>query len=160
MHKNGFIFLESILAIVILTSSLLLIYSSFKKILSNEKAKIKYDEINYIYRTEYLKTALFSYNEDTLNNLNIEKYKLINLNEKPFNNDYFIELVKDFEIKNIILVDINYLNDLKSCLASYDCNIKISNSFQKYIGTIKKNINAAKILIVEYNDFYYSWVSV
>ena len=60
MHKKGFAFIESIIAIVFLTSSLLLLYGTFKRVIQNNKNRINYDEISYIYRSEYVKYMLSS----------------------------------------------------------------------------------------------------
>ena len=45
MKKNGFVFVETIIAIVVLTSSLLLLYSTFSKILQSEKTRVYYDDV-------------------------------------------------------------------------------------------------------------------
>ena len=58
MKKNGFVFVETIIAIVVLTSSLLLLYSSFNKVLQSEKTRVYYDDIAYIYRSYYLKNSI------------------------------------------------------------------------------------------------------
>ena len=58
MKKNGFVFVETIVAIVVLTSSLLLLYSSFSKILQSEKTRVYYDDISYIYRSWYIKSKI------------------------------------------------------------------------------------------------------
>ena len=74
--KNGFVFIETIIAIVVLTSSLLLIYKSFNNILQAEKTRISYDDISYIYRSEYLKERLNDLN------LNAALKGLLNDNQK------------------------------------------------------------------------------
>ena len=51
MNKKGFVFMETIITIVILSSSLLLIYSSFKNLIVKQKSRIYYDDVVYTYRT-------------------------------------------------------------------------------------------------------------
>ena len=53
MNKKGFVFTETIVAIVILTSALLLIYTSFNNVLQSEKIRVDYDDVAYIYRTYF-----------------------------------------------------------------------------------------------------------
>ena len=62
MNKKGFVFIETIIVVIVLTSSLLLLYTSFNKILQSEKTRVNYDDINYIYRTYYVQTLLDSAN--------------------------------------------------------------------------------------------------
>src|SRR5574344_1530120 len=66
MKKNGFVFVETIIVVAVLATSLILMYISFNKIIINEKKRITYDDISYIYRTYYL--------EDFLTSLNMDKY--------------------------------------------------------------------------------------
>ena len=54
MKKNGFVFVETIIVVAVLATSLILMYISFNKIIINEKKRITYDDISYIYRTYYL----------------------------------------------------------------------------------------------------------
>ena len=58
MKKNGFVFVETIVAIIVLTSSLLFLYSSFTKILQSEKNRVYYDDIAYIYRSWHIKNKI------------------------------------------------------------------------------------------------------
>lgn len=58
MKKNGFVFVETIIAIVVLTSSLLLLYSTFNKVLQSEKTRVYYDDVTYIYRSYYIKNRI------------------------------------------------------------------------------------------------------
>ena len=55
MDKKGFIFIETIVTIVVLAVSLLYVYSGFNNILNKEKKRIHYDDVAYIYRTYYVK---------------------------------------------------------------------------------------------------------
>ena len=71
MKKNGFVFVETIVAIVVLTSSLLLLYATFNKVLQSEKTRVYYDDVTYIYRTYYIKNKINELNmEPILNDLN------------------------------------------------------------------------------------------
>ena len=63
MKNDGFVFVETIVAIVVLTTALLLLYTTFNNVLQKEKTRVYYDDVAYIYRSSYLKKSL--------NNLNL-----------------------------------------------------------------------------------------
>lgn len=56
--KNGFVFVETMVTVVILASALLIIYSLFNNILVREHRKSYFDDPIYVYRTNYL-TLIF-----------------------------------------------------------------------------------------------------
>ena len=49
MNKKGFAFIETIITIVILSSALLYLYSSYSAIISEEETRLHYDDVAYIY---------------------------------------------------------------------------------------------------------------
>ena len=162
MHKNGFIFLESLIVIVTLISTLLLLYHSFKRITNNVKQKENYDEVNYIYRSEYLKENLQKYILDDF--LKDQDYLEINNESVYLNNDYLKQLYKDFEIADLIIVKKESLNNLQKCLLNKSC-LNINDSFKTYIASTQFNISSSLILISEYKtclkdkcQYNYSWV--
>ncbi len=171
--KNGFVFIETIIAIVVLTSSLLLIYKSFNNILQAEKTRISYDDISYIYRSEYLKERLNDLN------LNAALKGLLNDNQKYFitigmeyeglfsgkeaEKDFMAKLLADFEVEQMIIIKENKIDDLKKCnlecaldssCANYsNCNnitSNISEEFLNYLKTIYIDIPCTYVLAVEY----------
>lgn len=62
MAKNkklkGFIFVETMVVIAFLATTLLSVYSSFTTVLDNAKTRLYYDDPVYLYRTYYLLTFL------------------------------------------------------------------------------------------------------
>ncbi len=192
MKKNGFVFVETIISIVVLTGSLLLLYTSFTKILQSEKTRVYYDDASYIYRTEYIKNRIKDLNIDDL------LKKLENSEDKYFltvgmdsedlflnyenNAQFFDNLLKTFEVKQMVLLKENKIDNLKKCTekcssfkscSEYEnCNdlyLKLSDEFINYLKTIYVDINTSYILAVEYETCnidnkncqnYYSWVSV
>ncbi|MBO4601124.1 MAG: prepilin-type N-terminal cleavage/methylation domain-containing protein [Bacilli bacterium] len=56
--KNGFVFVETMVTIVILSTALLIIYSLFNNVIIKEKRKSYYDDPLYVYRANYL-TLMF-----------------------------------------------------------------------------------------------------
>ncbi len=192
MKKNGFVFVETIISIVILTSSLLLLYTSFSKILQSEKTRVYYDDVSYIYRTEYLKNKINDLNINTLiRHLESDDHiyfltigmdtedLFLNYEEKA---EFMNQLVENFEVKQMILLKANKIDNLKKCSIkcseNQDCQeyencndlyLKLSDEFINYLKTIYVETNTPYILGVEYETCnldnqncqeYYSWVSV
>ncbi len=52
--KNGFVFVETMITVVILATALLTLYSLFNNIMIREKRKAYYDDPLYVYRANYL----------------------------------------------------------------------------------------------------------
>lgn len=83
--KNGFTFIETIITIVVLSSSLLYLYNSYNAIINDEETRLYYDDISYIYKTNYVKNFLEQ-------NSDIE-----NIKRNSFVNSYIITIGSDFE---------------------------------------------------------------
>lgn len=82
MNKKGFVFVETIIVVTVLASSLLMVYGTFTTILSSEKRRVMFDDPAYIYRTYYLENFLVSLNMDQyvskhLSKTDPEKQKII-----------------------------------------------------------------------------------
>ncbi|HOB26459.1 MAG TPA: hypothetical protein PKG93_04875 [Bacilli bacterium] len=60
--KNGFVFMETIVVVSILSLTLILLYSSYAHILGTSKERKTFDTTEGIYRTYYVKKALESFN--------------------------------------------------------------------------------------------------
>lgn len=153
MGKKGFAFIETVIAITILSTSLLLVYSSFKSITNNVKKRLYYDDINYIYRSNYIKVAsqkvLDEYISKNINYINVPKDELVN-----------DEMVKDFEVNNIVLIKKDELKNFKKCLKN-NCGLDLSSTFKDYLKQISIDLNVDYIIAIEYqsnNSFFYSWV--
>ena len=58
MKKNGFVFIETIVTVVVLSASLLIVYNSYSTSLHNEKERLYYDDIAYVYRANYIRNFL------------------------------------------------------------------------------------------------------
>lgn len=58
MRNKGFVLMETIVVIVVISVALLSIFSSYNKILSKVKTENKFDTSEYIYMTNYIKKNL------------------------------------------------------------------------------------------------------
>ncbi|MBE6156993.1 MAG: hypothetical protein E7161_04560 [Firmicutes bacterium] len=173
MRKNGFVFIETIVAVIVLTSSLLLLYSSFNKILQLEKTRVYYDDINYIYRTWHIKSRLNELNitsalkEITSNQDNyfvtigIEYQDLFVGYENKLN--FISNLLNAYEVNQMLILKENKIDDLKECslecsldqnCAGYDiCNsmyTSLSDEMIKFLDTLYIDVSCTYVLVVEY----------
>lgn len=145
MNKKGFMFVETIMVITILTSSLIMIYVSFSRVLTNEKRRVAFDDTAYIYRTYYIESYLVSLNLDQYIEEKLEKnnskiivlnpedsllYNLYNAdgsrNEQEFSRQQFSNKILNNNTSeetdspnalNVSRIYITYynVNDLKAC---------------------------------------------
>jgi len=171
--KNGFVFVETIVAIVVLTSSLLLLYSSFNKILQTEKTRVYYDDVTYIYRSQNIKKELDELNIMAVLNditdtkkyfvtVGVEYKELFEGYEKE--KAFFTNMLADFEVSQMILIKENKIDNLKNC--TMECSIdstcfeyencnsiytNLSDEFISYLKTIYVDVSTTYILAVEYN---------
>lgn len=67
MKNKGFVLMETIVVIVVISVALLTIFSSYNKILRKVKTENKYDTSEYIYMTNYIKENLADLCNGTVN---------------------------------------------------------------------------------------------
>lgn len=140
MNKKGFVLMETIIVIVIVTVTLVSIFSSYNRILSKLKTENKYDTSEYIYRTYYIKKILQSTSatvDDLSHNLSSSTLK-----------EYSASLgeVKGlFKVKKIYL-----LTGFNGTGETYKDNLKLFDA--NMIDYLKKLdvLNNARLIIVEY----------
>ncbi len=96
--KKGFVLMETIVVIVVISVALLTIFSSYNKILSKVKKENKYDTSEYIYMTNYIKKYL-------KDNNCINKAQDIN----SYITDFYNSNVCDIEAKNIFGIEKIYV---------------------------------------------------
>lgn len=133
MNKKGFVFLETIITIVVLATTLIFLYSNFNKVLTNEKERLYYDDTAYLYKTIMIRDAL-------LNSVNEEKFTLA-LNDSSSNFSLVNNLAYGFGSEQKYQDESIYDNNLLDNL--YDL-YKFKTLFYikiKDIGLIKKCIN-------------------
>lgn len=179
MKKNGFVFIETLIVMVVLTSSLLLLYTSFNRVLQLEKIRIQYDDVNYIYRTWYVKR--------TLDHLNInmpirelerktstgkgiyfvtigEEYDGLfeGVNDKK---TFFHNMINDFNVNQIILLNTRKIDNIKKCSIEcantttcdeYDnCNqlyTNLSDDMIDYLNSLNVSLDSVYLLVIEFRE--------
>ena len=121
MNKKGFVLMETIIVIVVVSVGLLTIFSSYNKILSKLRTENKYDTSEYIYMTKYIKDSMnagttvqdivtenniTNYTNSNLSSLyGVEKiYLLTNLNNFGSNETkvdaYMIDYIKKLDVRD------------------------------------------------------------
>lgn len=93
MKKRGFVLMETIVVIVVVTVSLVTIFSSYNKILTKVKSENKYDTSEYIYATRLIKKYMKE---------NISSISPVNITEltTPLN-DYSDDVGNAMDVYNI-----------------------------------------------------------
>lgn len=108
MKKNGFVFIETIIVVVFLSASLLLLYNSYSSAILKEKDRLYYDDVAYIYRTNFVRKFLE-------NNSNLDFVK-----QFSFLDTYVITIGSDFDA---LFTDEqkakNYKSSLENIVANY-----------------------------------------
>jgi Tfp pilus assembly protein PilE len=102
MNNKGFVFVETIIVITVLSVALITIYSSFSTVLSNEKKRSAYDDTAYIYETYYI--------EDYLVSLNLKQYVDHYLVENGRNIITFT--CNDFSLYQLTMTDTSSTNNV------------------------------------------------
>ena len=82
MNNKGFMFVETIVTTTILLVALVTVYISFSSFLTNEKRRLYYDDISYVYKTMTLRDIMYDnvvyYNDGTNIYTNVEALKKYN----------------------------------------------------------------------------------
>lgn len=161
MNKSGFAFIEIIITVVVLCTSLLLIYSTYSAILSDENTRLYYDDPAFIYKTNYVKKYLEEYSEiETLKETSFTNNYILGLGtglETIFNSEDSEEkkqnlelIINGFRINQMFLVKSELFDE---CLQdTEECKKSISNlnyDMQKYINTLS-DTSYDYYLVIEY----------
>ena len=166
MKNKGFIFIETIITVVVLSTSLLYLYSSYNNVIHNEEDRLYYDDIAYIYKTNYIREFLVS-------NTNIELVK-----SKAFENTYVIMIGSSFEglfddsqtangmktsfeniiggfnVNQIYFVDSDYIDECSGNETSGKCKVAITDlsyNMNQYLKSLNES-ESDFYLVVEYAE--------
>ena len=83
MNKKGFVFVETIITIVFLAAALLILYTSYRSAITEEREKVYYDDIGYLYRNYYIADYL------------INKSDIYQKKNSQFNEKYIMEVTEE-----------------------------------------------------------------
>ena len=143
MNNKGFMFIETIVMVVILSVGLLVLYSSYNNSIAFEKTRLSYDDTPYIYRTFYI-TKFLQENTDinsSLDELLEEKaIRIIGTETSELFDDTETEnkfkgIKSKFHFYKILLVS----SDIRNNDNNQFIDLDISNKFKKYINSLDYN---------------------
>lgn len=169
MRNKGFVLMETIVVIVVISVALLTIFSSYNKILIKVKSENKYDTSEYIYMTKHIREYLKKdgcnlevnniYLENDLINFKVTDYYNGDKCSVKTNNEYVDgeETKLKFPIKRIyVLTNINKFDNLidkNNNDTKDDGEIKNSEYFDAYMIDYIKKLDVTdtdKLIMVEY----------
>lgn len=149
MKNKGFVLMETIIVIVVISVALLTIFSSYNKILTKVKAENKYDTSEYIYMTEYIK----GYLKDCSSSLTVYG---MGTNETITKNKTLNNYYTDTSCKVNSVKGSSHLNIKKIYLLQYinDVNNDDLKKFDAYMIDYIRKLdvgNNDKLIVVEYD---------
>ena len=168
MNKKGFVFVETLIVVVVLSIALLMIYRSYSDAIHNEKKRLYYDDSAYLYRSFYIKNFLENNTQiDKILNTsdvflntyatvigssysNMFNDTQINLGYKETLNNFYNNL----NIKRIILIDGNMFLNCKNNTTEMIClNTKstLDNNVNNYLKTLNLD-GEKKYILFEYSE--------
>ena len=165
-NKKGFVFVETIIVTCVLTASLLVLYSSYSASIRNEKARLKYNDSIYLYRTYYLEKFFRNFRLDLAAvSLNKDPSKpIFILSNFGCRNDIFINeadnlgfcesLFGELHISNLYLT-FNDLSELQNCTnQSGICEtlLQVNSTMADYLKTIGGKGKYGYRVIVEFAE--------
>ena len=161
-NKKGFAFIEIIVVILIITSSLLVLYSSYKSILDKEKERLYRDDVSYIYRAYFSMGLLFKNNGFTIDPSWFSEKQLV---KEIYLSDYNLEFLNDaYHINKTFILKPNSelimscKNDYNNTNCATNACIICFNLFKlmdKELYTYTKSINYANhnyIVIMSFSE--------
>jgi len=124
-NKKGFVFIETVIVLVVLVVSLMGLYSMFSHVVTNASRRESYDNINDIYKVNIIK-KLLTY-DVTQSYLIIDKTNCSNY----MNTDCEF-IFEELSVEKVLITNMN-INEL------IKLNIDIPNTMKEYLKTINKN---------------------
>ncbi len=134
MQNKGFIFIETVIVLVVLSASLIGLYSSFSSVINTLENRKKYDNINDIYKVNIISEILTNVPSDT--------YTIIDSSScQNYMNSDCTEIFNELNISEVLLTNINIQTIL-------NLDIDIPNTMKEYLQTINKN---EKSIVARFN---------
>jgi Tfp pilus assembly protein PilE len=167
-RRKGFVFIETLIVIAVLTVSLLVVYSSYQTAISKEKYRLRYNDAAYLYRTYYITKFFKNLRLDILaNNLNNDSSKgTLNImtgfncqNTSIFgaqkNNVGLCEnLLMNYHVRNIYLSynDLSFLQDDSNTSLKDQVLNSVNTDTARFLKTIGGAGSTGYRIIVEFSE--------
>ena len=153
MNKKGFVLMETIVVIVVVSVALLTIFSSYNKILSKLRTENKYDTSEYIYITKYIKDYIQDRGigfevGDLCSELSGEICENKNIKDLSLDSKIDNKIITLYNIEKIYLL--TNLNEFDKEMTNGKKNSSLFDAYMiDYITTLDVR-DKDKLLIVEY----------
>lgn len=172
-NKKGFVFVETIVVVAVLTISLLMVYATYSSMIMKEKTRIKYNDSVYMYRTYYLTKFFKNFRLDIIANRLGEKEDIINgevekkytmltgfdyssseifINEED-NIGFTEDLMKQLHISHLYLTykDLRFLQECKNASGKCEALVQVRESAAEYLKTIGGEGEGYRV-VVEFSE--------
>lgn len=172
-NKKGFVFVETIVVVAVLTISLLMVYATYSSMIMKEKTRIKYNDSVYMYRTYYLTKFFKNFRLDIIANRLGEKEDIINgevekkytmltgfdyssseifVNEED-NIGFTEDLMKQLHISHLYLTykDLRFLQECKNASGKCESLVQVRESAAEYLKTIGGEGEGYRV-VVEFSE--------
>ncbi|MBE6155704.1 MAG: hypothetical protein E7164_03000 [Firmicutes bacterium] len=129
MNNKGFIFIETIITVVILMTTLVFLYSSYSSVVITEQRRLYHDDIAYVYKTQHIRDVLdLTLDYSKFNNAIDYKMNLAPVNERMYIYVFNIEsdIYKDnslisaaqdlYKFYRLVYLKISDIETLKNCI--------------------------------------------
>lgn len=142
MSNRGFIFVETVVVLVVLAASLIGLYSTFSSVINNIEKRKQYDNINDIYKVNIIKDLIINEPSST--------YTIINSNNcTNYMNSDCNEVFSELSVSEVLITG----NNVQTII---DLNINIPNTMKEYLKTINKNEKSIIVRFYRSGKNYYS----
>lgn len=123
MNKKGFVFLETIITVVVLTTTLVLLYASYSGSISAERKRLYYDDISYVYRSILLREIL----DETIDQVKFDANLTASLKNKYvyafginsnvyYDNELITAAYDRFKFYTLMYINLEDIDKVKSCI--------------------------------------------
>ena len=134
MSNKGFIFIETVVVLVVLAASLIGLYSTFSSVINNIEKRKQYDNINDVYKVKIIKDLIVNEPSGTYTIIN-------NSNCTNYMNSDCKEVFSELAVSEVLITG----NNIQTII---DLDIDIPNTMKEYLKTVNKN---EKSIIVRFN---------
>lgn len=161
-RKKGFIFIETLVVVAVLTASLILIYSTYNSAIIKENTRIRYNDSAYMYRTYYLSKFFRNFRLDIvasnltgdndLSGFNCQNTSIF-VNEED-NKGFCEQLFESLHISNIYLTynDLSFLQNCTSTSGKCETLVQVRDDAANYLRTVGGNGKTGYRILVEYAE--------
>lgn len=166
--NRGFVFIETIITVVVLSTSLLYLYSSYSNIINREETRLYYDDPAYIYRTNYVRKFIEEYTDIAgIKTFAFADSYLVTVgsgfdgmftSEQIANNMMLSmeTMINNFHINRMVIIDSDMFDDCWGTSSDTDkCKVSMSNlsyNMQNYLRTLNE-MDYSYYLVVEYSEY-------